>query len=86
MPKTPTAAPASATPALPEGFTIVTNENGYRFVRTPEGSLIPNQGSRKNPGKTETDAEIIADFMLWFAKQAIALSRMMRVMAKMHPR
>lgn len=54
---------------LPPGYSIVTNDRGIRFVSTPHGSLVPNQGSRMNPGKTETDAEIISDFMLWFAKQ-----------------
>ncbi len=54
---------------LPDGYSITTNENGLRFVKTPHGSLVPNQGTRKNPGKDEADAEIIADFMLWYAKQ-----------------
>ena len=56
---------------LPEGYSIVTHpRTKYRFVRTPWGSLIPNQGTLKagqGPG-ANTDEEIVRDFYIWYRR------------------
>jgi hypothetical protein len=49
---------------LPKGYTIVDGpKKGFRFVKTPDGRLIPNQGV--NAYKTEQD--IIDNFYAWQA-------------------
>lgn len=66
-----TAARANPMKALPKGYTIVAGPNpDFRFVRTPKGQLIPNQGTgfrESMPG----DAGIIADATAFFIRNSI---------------
>lgn len=52
---------------LPEGYSIVQIDNGFRFVQTPDRKLIPNQGTRPVglPDKA-TETDIINDFFVWY--------------------
>jgi len=52
--------------ALPAGYKIVNGPKaGYRFVQTPQGKLIPNQGVNDH----KTDQDLIDNFYAWKAYQ-----------------